>query len=145
MKERRGLTLVELLVALVILFIVMWIGYNNFQKWKIRYSLESDVQKIYSEIQRVRMKAFTQKLKVLITCRGKKLIFVEENGTGNATTSFELSNPFIIDSVYGKFEIDENGLFSKTGKLKYAGTYNVSPKFDCVIVSRNRVRLGKCR
>ena len=147
MEKRKGFTLVELIVVLVISAVIMWLGYNSFQKWKESSSIENDVQRIYSEIQKERMKAFTQKLVVEITCSGNTLTIKETDlNSGNVSTvTVNLNNPFKVANSYNKIKINEKGLFSITGTIEYDGTYHSSPEFDCVVVSRNRIRMEKCK
>ncbi|RUM45554.1 MAG: hypothetical protein DSY35_00570 [Desulfurobacterium sp.] len=147
MKRVKGFTLVELAVVVAVSAIILWLGYNSFKEWKESSSIENDVQRIYSEIQKERLKAFTQKKKVEITCSDKRLR-IKETDLDSGKVSFSeiaLNNPFEITNSYKKIKINEKGLFSLTGKIEVKGTYRSSPEFDCIVISRNRIRMEKCK
>jgi prepilin-type N-terminal cleavage/methylation domain-containing protein len=134
MKSRKkGFSLIELLVVLAIFFILLYLGYAKFNSWRKAMSIEDDVQKIYSEIQKARMKAFTTKTEITITI---------ENGTlkENDVEVMKLENPFKIDNDSSQIVVNEKGLFSKTGSIKYDGTPPPNIKYGCIEVSRYRIR-----
>ncbi|TCK06655.1 prepilin-type N-terminal cleavage/methylation domain-containing protein [Phorcysia thermohydrogeniphila] len=143
--KRKGFTLAELLVVFVVSAIILTYGYNSFKKWREAVSIEGDVQRIYTLLQKERMKAFTNKLTVVITCSDKTLTVEEDDGSGTPKTlTLELENNFKVDNSYHKIKINEKGLFSITGTIVYDGSYSSSPAYDCVVVSRNRIRMERC-
>lgn len=147
MGEKRGFTLIELAVVLTISAIIMWLGYSNFRRWSESSSIEGDIQKMYSEIQKERVKAFTQKLEVEIFCGGNVLTIKEKDLSSGKTSTLtlNLNNQFVIENKYKKIKINKKGLFSITGKIEYNGIYHSSPKFDCLVISKNRIRMEKCK
>jgi prepilin-type N-terminal cleavage/methylation domain-containing protein len=143
--NRNAFTLAEVLVVIVIVTVLTALGFQQFRKWKEAVSIEGDVQRIYTLLQKERMKAFTSKLTVIITCSGKTLTVEEDDGSGTPKTfTLELENNFKVDNSYHKIKINEKGLFSITGSIVYDGSYSSSPAYDCVFVSRNRIRMERC-
>jgi len=151
---RKGVTLIELMVVIALVSVVAGVAIVSFSTTRKRASIERDVQRIYSEIQRQRMKAFTKKVNIKIFCdviekeNGVKeylLIMNCTDSNGNPCNSHNatpdnvtLENPFT-----GTLSINSKGLFSQLGSIRYNGADSVSPKYDCVVASPYRIRMGR--
>jgi len=130
--KRKGFTLVELIVIFIIVAILAGIAFFSYKKWRLRLDVENSARKLYAEVERYRMQAFTQKVPVNITVLDRKVI-VSVNGT---TKSFELSAPY-----RGSVSIDVKGLLSP-GSIVYTGPM-VGAKVSCLKMNKVRVRLGQ--
>ena len=130
----RGITLIEVLVVIAILAVLMAIAYPNFSRWRVKTSIEGDVRDIYAVIQRARATAFSQKIDLTVQANGPSVCIIQG---GNTLECLQLSNPFA-----GSVNISRRGYFSTQGTIRYNGTADVNPAYDCVVVSINRVRMG---
>ncbi len=132
MRE-RGITLVEALVVIAILVILMAIAFPSFNRWRVKVSIEGDVKDIYAMIQRARAMAFTRKVDLTVQANGPSVCI-----TGpNINECIPLSNPFT-----GSVDVSRRGYFSTQGTIRYNGTSEVNPSYDCLVISVNRVRMG---
>ncbi|MDQ7038291.1 MAG: prepilin-type N-terminal cleavage/methylation domain-containing protein [Aquificota bacterium] len=137
MRE-RGITLIEVLVVLGVLAVLMTLAFPAFNRWRLKASIEGDVRDMYAFIQKARTVAFTGKRDIRIEISGRNVCMTPA-GQADPLECFPLRNPFTVN---GSLVISRRGYFSGTGTIRYAGTADVSPAYDCLVVSVNRVRMG---
>jgi len=133
LKGKRGFTLVELLIVIILISIILAVATSLFFKWKQRNDVETSVRKLYAEIQHQRTRAFLEKMPITIRARGKEVEIL----TPASRTTLELSAPFS-----GTLTIDEKGIFD-SGSIVFTGNLELSPAVSCVIANKVRLRLGK--
>ncbi len=131
----RGISLIELLVVMVVLGILMALAIPAFDRWRLKISIENDARSIYALIQKARTLAFARKIDLTVQTNSANACIYE--GT-NQLECIALTNPFS-----GSITVTRRGYFSTTGSIRYVGNANVYVNYDCVVVSVNRVRLGK--
>ena len=140
--SKKGLTLIEIIIALALVGIILGMTVPLYTKWKKRTLVESDTKKIYSIIQTYRMKAFTEKKSFVIKLenQNKKLNIYEGN---KLVYSLELETPFsFTGNSLSEVRIDQRGTFH--GSSIYANVdENVDAQYDCVAIDDIRIRLGK--
>lgn len=132
--NKKGITLIEVLVVIAIMAILAAIAIPNYNKWQRQYSIEEDTKEIYGIIQKERMKAFTQKKPVTISVSGKVLTV---SGVDNSTIN--LKNTF----SGGPINIDTRGTLNNNSIYDNSTSQGLSPQYDCVVVKGVRVSLGK--
>lgn len=141
----KGFSLIEVLVVASIITIVLGFATIQFSKWVKKYSIESDVKDIYAFLQRIRQKAFSEKMDFVISVNNKSICYscnssdtgcINRYGEANIEC-LDLSNSFNSVSI----NVYRRGTFSN-GTIRYASVNEA--KYDCVIVSLLRARLGKC-
>ncbi len=135
MMNKKGVTLIEMLVVIAILSIIAIISVPQYNKWQRKYSIEDDTKTIYVIIQKERTKAFTQKISVDIIINGKN-VTIKENGA--AVESITLKNSFSSDTI----SIDTRGTFSNTS-VHCTDLSGLNPQYDCIVINNVRAKLGE--
>ncbi len=136
MMNKKGVTLIEILVVIAILSIIAIIAVPQYNKWQKKYSIEDDTKTIYGIIQKERTKAFTQKISVYISVNGKILKIIEN---GVQTETITLKNSF----SGGPVNIDTRGTISGSRVYYNGSVQGLNPQYDCVAINDIRVKLGE--
>jgi prepilin-type N-terminal cleavage/methylation domain-containing protein len=85
MKDRRGFTLIEILIALSIMAIGLVIAIPNLQSWVYRTNAQGFQREVFSELQAARIMASSGTARY-------RLVVNFGSGTGTGTTSIEMWN-----------------------------------------------------
>ncbi len=146
MKNKKGFSVIELIVVVGIMAIIATMAIPSFTKWKTKYSIESDVKSIAAFLQEARMKAFTEKIELDVVSDNGKICFkcdsgdndcISTYGTGNISC-LELDNSF----TFSNFGITKRGTMANR-TISYSGNYEGDINYDCVAVKNIRVKIGK--
>ncbi|MGB9730930.1 MULTISPECIES: pilus assembly FimT family protein [Calditerrivibrio] len=140
---KRGLTLLELMIVLVILGIVLSVGVYSYESYSRKISVEDDVHTAYAFIMKARVASFTEKedtYVILINQDGKALVMDNDSDTNNGFIErIDLKNRFLQNISYFKF--DKNGFADFQGDIR--SYEDVGAQYDCVVISWSRVAKGK--
>jgi prepilin-type N-terminal cleavage/methylation domain-containing protein len=136
---RKGLTVIEILVALVLAGAVLALAYLKYHSWEKRVSVENDTRRIYSLVELQRTKSFTEKIPAKIVVSGTQVTVEEQTSSGTyaVVKVIHLKSPFS-----GTIEIDEKGLPNNTSII-YLGDLSIDAKYSCIKSDGVRVRMGK--
>ena len=142
MENNKAFTLVELIVAMVVIAIMATIAIPAYRTWIKKRDVENDIKIAHIFIQEARAKAFTEKRSYVIgfnsgTNTGKVL---EQRTGGNVVKSINLKYNLKFKSGT-TINIDTRGTFS--GSSIYTIEYLEDPEYTCVSISDLRARLGK--
>ncbi len=157
MRNNRGFTLVELMVVVTISILLLSWGIPAYSTWKKKHDVESQITKLYGDIQLARMTAYSQKAITGIWW-----------GSGTSFLSYQIrqdgNNNNQIDNDGGDVQLGETiscscGIspsvtqeavsFDGRGFLNPASpiTFHISSTagaaIDCVAVSSTRIVIGK--
>lgn len=132
---KKGFTLVELIVAVVIVGIILSFSLLKYRKWVEESGIEKDTRLIYTVINNERMVALSQGRSFRVTVNGTSLV-IKDMKT-NVTKSIELRNPFS-----GTIDVYSNGLMNKAS-IVFQGDLSLNPDVSCVTSNGLRLRMGQ--
>ncbi|WP_457678575.1 prepilin-type N-terminal cleavage/methylation domain-containing protein [Thermovibrio sp.] len=133
---RKGFTVVEVLVAIVVVAILASLALVSYRKWSERRSVENATRRIYSEIEYQRIRAFSQGLRLKVVADDSKLEVIDLDNPPDVKV-VKLGAPFS-----GSITIDRRGLLS-SNSIVYTGDLNLHPSVSCVVSNGVRVRMGQ--
>ncbi|WP_457755949.1 prepilin-type N-terminal cleavage/methylation domain-containing protein [Thermodesulfatator indicus] len=140
--KKRGLTLIEILVAIAIIAILTSIAIPNFSCSLQKNRMKNDIEKIYTALLNAKYVAFNRKIDCEVdfdstTFKNAKI------KCGNYTIGkIELKEEFKTNINPIKFH--KEGFTSSLGSI-YPNYNNTSclPKYSCIIIHRTRITKGE--
>jgi prepilin-type N-terminal cleavage/methylation domain-containing protein len=135
-KRQRGMTLIELIVAISIASILLGIGLYSWNKLTKRRTYENDTLTLYSELTKAKLQAFTEKRNYTIHINADSINV--DNGIDNVTIS--LKNP--ISSSKSFFKYSKDGICEQAGYIRISSS-DSSTQYDCVDITINKISMGK--
>jgi prepilin-type N-terminal cleavage/methylation domain-containing protein len=143
MLNKKGFTLIEVIMVTVLIGIMVAIAVPFYSRWKIKYSIENDVKIILSFLQENRAKAFAEKTSYTVQFPGSvgtsDTLQLLEGAVVKDTLKLKNKFKFVGSAPY-KIIITKRGVFD--GKNIYALNFDYNPEYSCITVSKLRVRLG---
>ncbi|MEO0248946.1 MAG: GspH/FimT family pseudopilin [candidate division WOR-3 bacterium] len=134
----QGLTLVEVLVAVVILGIAAAVAAPNLSMWLERYTLRNAGRQLVSDLQLAKMKAVSQGLqhRVSFDVAGKSYVIERGNSSSGSTTWVQVEpiralaseqSPYYAKGVSFTTNLtNDRVIFSPVGNASPAGTVTLS-------------------
>jgi prepilin-type N-terminal cleavage/methylation domain-containing protein len=155
--SERGFSLIELVIAIVILGLVLLIAMMSFSQWLTKSRVEAQVKQMVSDISELRIRALTTKQRYSVTLDANSYTFksyTTENqsksngnnipgGTYIVKYGLKHSTGTAFSGISAEiFEIYPNGMLANIGDtvfIDYAG----SAAIDCFTMNTVRVNPGK--
>ncbi|WP_456342733.1 pilus assembly FimT family protein [Thermovibrio sp.] len=145
MKGRKGFTLIEAIVILIIVAVLSSLALHSYSRWKLKTEVERDVRTLETTINKLRMEAFSRKRSYKLEIVDKSLT-VKDASTDEVLYTYQLLTPFGSSSG-GRvtFTIDRKGIISVRRNIisKVRGISSLNPDFDCISVGKTYVRVGR--
>lgn len=156
----KGFTLLELLIVISFVAIIMAIGIPNFSKWKEKYEINGQAQKVYFDIMLARSTSVKNNNNVSVTFDASKNFYKVHDDTNNDSVedhgesikSVNLENNVEFGYVPGLRDIDGNMVtspiflesgntvtFNSRGQASKGGSIFLIHKKD-IRVSNDRLR-----
>ena len=156
----KGFTLLELLIVISFVAIIMAIGIPNFSKWKEKYEINGQAQKVYFDMMLARSTSVKNNNNVSVTFNIDKNFYKVHNDTnsdgiedhGESIKSVNLENNVEFGYVPGLRDIDGNMVtspvflesgntvtFNRRGQASKGGSIFLIHKND-IGVSNDRLR-----
>lgn len=161
MDFRRGFTLVEILIALVVLGILLVAATSTFRETGDKYRAESETKQLFADLTDARARAMQRSRIFFVRLRTTGYETFEDTNTGpDGNGSLETAsdapaaraavrhtinttNLAGTDLVGGAptFRFDRGGIASATGNIRLLSDNN--PDYDCIVIAPTRIKMGK--
>jgi len=144
-RKVKGITLIELLIAITIMAIILSLAVPSFIRWKQRYSIESDMRTLQSLLQEARIKAFSEKFSFDVIINGDTICYKCDTNDSECVSKYGTNciKTSSLNYRYGTavISISNRGIFTTQTTIYYPGS-NTSA-IDCIVISNLRVKVGK--
>ena len=161
MKDTRGMTLIDLLITIAVMGTLVAALAFSFKGWAANYDAERQTKEAYADLMHARLRAMLQnRLHFIVVDQHHYQIYedTDESG-GNAPSARDSAlwahpKPFKYPSLWrGTVVMHTNGIVSNTVSYLGAtvrfdldldddGIPDISPDYDCVILSSLRINIG---
>ncbi len=142
--NKKGITLIELLVVIALIVIMLSIAIPMYNRWVKKEDVSGDVQKIYSALNELRVRAFSGKQECKMQWAANPFKKVDLYCGGSKIGEIQLKNDFEGSIKLGVSYVD----FSSDGTADHNGNIHIKgddygARYSCVNISEIRISLGK--
>lgn len=152
--DRKGFSLIELIVAMAVMGILIAMATLPFNEWRKKAAIESQTRMLLTDLNSARLEAITGKRRRTIVLNPgsyslKNYTSADEKITTGGTIVYTNNLQYQIETLTGVFS-GQNIAFDSRGFVEnaYNPTIRTIPSysgaaFDCIVVSVARNNIGK--
>jgi type IV fimbrial biogenesis protein FimT len=148
--NRRGFTLLELIVVMGIISILLTLATINFSRWRLQQSVGSQVREMYADLLSIRQQAMvTGRNHDAVFTTSKEMAFRRYSSEGESRTSGGtlvmqkgMSNAVVASST-SPVEFNHRGVAA--GETIVCIFTDVSPSLDALVITTSKVNMGRIR
>jgi prepilin-type N-terminal cleavage/methylation domain-containing protein len=150
--NKRGFSLIELIVVIGIISIILTVSTLNFHNWTVKSNVEKETREMYADFNRLRTRAIYTNKRLRITLIPKNYTFHSYSASELLTAGTIVGSkslPYEITLANGAsvsgttIDFDTHG-FTDTNLLtiRVAAPSN-NAALDCLVISNGQTNLGK--
>jgi len=153
-EERRGFTLVEIMVALAIVGIVVMLATSTFRGMMEKYRVEGETKQMFADLMDARGRAMQRNRASFVQINGNDYQTYEDtspapDGDGSLQnadtliTNAKVSRAIVTGDIAVplSFNFNRNGIASVTGFIRFSST--AQPDYDCIWIRATRIKMGQ--
>jgi prepilin-type N-terminal cleavage/methylation domain-containing protein len=156
--DRRGFTLLELLVVITVSGVMMGIAGFTVQDFRDRYEMERQVRQMQSDLTSARVEAFQRKKVYFVTVTNNGYQITEDTNESGGTAPdpgdmalWSVPKQFKFQSQWnGTVIMKSNGIISTSAHPLLPNTAfairfdtdGIKPEYDCISVGPTRIKAG---
>ena len=150
--NNRAFSLVEMMIAIVIMGILMTISTLNFNTWQKKSQIESQTRELFADFNQARIDSLHRKQRHSIVLQPNSYIFrrySSENESRFAGSTVQTRNvTYQITKGSGLSAADDVTEFDIRGFTNDFDTFRINPvdsgaQVDCIVIATGRTNLGK--
>ena len=155
-QNKRGFTLVELVVVIAIITTLLGLATIAFHDWLVKARVEAQVRQMVADISNIRVRAMTRKQRCSLQLDANQYVFRSYSSdaelltagriiSGGGNVNFRLKSGPSTYYTGQRYEIDQRGMLDTTPNtvvpifLEYDGNAGL----DCLNIQAIRVNAGK--
>ena len=151
--NRRGFSLIELIIVMAVIGIIMAIATVNFNSWQRKATIERQTRELHADLNAARTDSIFRKTRHSIVLNPNNYIMKrytspDEDSTAGGIVVLRKDVSYVISKLSGTFA-DEHIVFDTRGFVTFnPPTIKINPSdsgaaFDCIVISTARTNLGK--
>jgi prepilin-type N-terminal cleavage/methylation domain-containing protein len=152
-RNKRGFTLVELVVVVAIITTLLGLATIAFHDWLVKARVEAQVRQMVADISNIRVRAMTRKQRCSLQVDANQYVFRSYSSdneplaagriiSGGGNVNFRLKSGASTYYTGQRYEIDQRGMLDTAAVpvfLEYVGNAGL----DCLNIQAIRVNAGK--
>ena len=153
-QNKRGFTLVELVVVVAIITTLLGLATIAFHDWLVKARVEAQVRQMVADISNIRVRAMTRKQRCSLQLAANQYVFRSYSSDaelltagriipGGGNVHFRLKSGPSTYYAGQRYEIDQRGMLDTADVLPIFLEYDGNAGLDCLNIQSIRVNAGK--
>ena len=142
-KNKKGVTLIELIMVTAIVSIMLGLAVINYQSYTKRSNIEADARYILAAANLAKQYSFTRKEHLKIHMKDDRTFEILDTNNRVYNSMDHRTKTKMANDPSGYIEI-RNGFVEKEGVIRTLEGENRA-EYDCVVFETNRIKAGKYR
>jgi prepilin-type N-terminal cleavage/methylation domain-containing protein len=151
--DRRGFTLVEIMITLAILGILVVLAVSTVEGMNEKYKVEAETKQFYADMMDARGRAMQRNRWFFIQSTPTGYMTYEDRPLPDGDGVFDNTADALVTSVTvrhaintnlsggGSFGFNRNGIANDNGTIFFAS--NAHPDYDCITINPTRIKMGQ--